>query len=120
MVMMHASNSTRVHASWGETATEACVAYIESCLKQAADLPRLLGIAIRRSSLVSDSDGSTLLWMRVDVDVLKASATLFKASAEALTTGASAGACSFGLKDEVHSRVSNTPATKQHPGTASL
>ena len=87
---------------------------------QAADLPRLLGIAIRRSSLVSDPDALTLLSMRVCVDVLKASATLLKASAEALTTGPPAGTRSFGLKDEVHSRVSNTPATKQHPGTASL
>lgn len=58
---MHAGSSTRPYASWGETAPEACIANIEACLIQAADLPRLLGIAMRRSSLVSDPDRVALL-----------------------------------------------------------
>ena len=88
------------------------------CRTGAANLARLLGIAISRSSLVNKPPVTDALPTRFSADVLRASATPLKASAVLLSISVDAGVRDVALVAEVHSSVSTTPATKQHPGMA--
>lgn len=88
--------------------------YLQGWLLLGADLARLLGIAITRSSLDSELVGS-VLWLLGSSCVLSASATVLNASEVFPKPTAGCCACEFELVRDVHSSVATTPARKHPP-----